>query len=250
MFKIVSVSAAFGALIAVVLSPAFLRWLHQTLGSRGPVVLPEDAVVDVAIVLGYALFRNGTPTEPLKGRVREGVELYLQGRARNLLFSGAHPGGVVAKRSEANVMREYAEEVLRDSRPGGGGAQGLLAAQRWFEEDKSTSTWENAVFSLDICRQKGWRSVAVVTSPFHQIRSEMVFRRLLREAEAASAARAARAAGAAEGSPPPPIKLYMAPAPYQPHKGWYAAPLDRLVDAWDWARELAALVYYAARDRL
>ncbi|KAG2440925.1 hypothetical protein HXX76_003778 [Chlamydomonas incerta] len=241
MFKIVSVSAAFGALIAVVLSPAFLRWLHQTLGSRGPAVLPNDAVVDVAIVLGYALFRNGTPTEPLKARVREGVELYLQGRARNLLFSGAHPGGVVAKRSEANVMREYAEGVLRESRAGGG-AQGLLATQRWFEEDQSTSTWENAVFSLRICREKGWRSVAVVTSPFHQVRSEMVFRRLLKEAEAASAA--------AGEPPPPPIKLYIAPTSYAPHVGWYAAPLDRLVDAWDWARELAALVYYAVRDRL
>ncbi|PNW80618.1 hypothetical protein CHLRE_07g325101v5 [Chlamydomonas reinhardtii] len=170
----------------------------------------------------------------------------MRGRARNLLFSGAHPGGVVMKRSEANVMRECAEGVLRDSRAGGG-AQGLLAAQRWFEEDQSTSTWENAVFSLRICRQKGWRSVAVVTSPFHQIRSEMVFRRLLRDAEAASAE---EAASVANGEPPPPIKLYMATASYTPHVGWYAAPLDRLVDAWDWAREVAALVYYAAQDRL
>ncbi len=57
--------------------------------------------------------------------------------------------------------------------------------------------------------RRRWRSVAVVTSPFHQIRSEMVFRRLLREAEAASAA---RATGAADGEPPPPaIKVSTAP---------------------------------------
>ncbi len=38
--------------------------------------------------------------------------LTAQGRARHLIFSGAHPGGVVAttKRTEANVMRELAEE--------------------------------------------------------------------------------------------------------------------------------------------
>ena len=41
----------------------------------------------------------------------------VQGRAAHLLFSGSHPGGSVAKLSEANVMRGYAEQLLGHEGP-------------------------------------------------------------------------------------------------------------------------------------
>ncbi|MDC1215688.1 hypothetical protein N8152_02545, partial [bacterium] len=43
---------------------------------------------------------------------------------------------------------------------------------------------ENAVFSLEECRRRGWRRVAVVTNRFHQWRAERTFRVAAREAEA------------------------------------------------------------------
>ncbi|KAG2493306.1 hypothetical protein HYH03_008442 [Edaphochlamys debaryana] len=229
----VAAAAVVGAVVAFALSHTGLRTLHGLLASRSP--LPPGKTADVAIVLGYALFRNGSLTEPLKGRVQAGVELFLQGRAQHLLFSGAHPGGGVTRVSEANVMQGYAEGLLRDMRGGGGAGGPDELVERWHQEDQSTSTYENALFSLDICRQRGWTRLLVVTSPFHQIRSELVFRKLVERTKA-------------EGGPA--IEVYMAPAPFVPHRDYPLPLLDRCVDAWDWARELLAVAYYAALGRL
>ncbi|GLC32983.1 hypothetical protein PLESTB_000383600 [Pleodorina starrii] len=250
MYKAALFSTA-GALLALALTPAGVRWLHGLLLARSP-PLPDDAVADVAIVLGYALFRNGSLTEPLKGRVRAGVEAFLQGRARHLLFSGSHPGGVVVRRTEANVMREYAEELMAER------GQAVLP-DRWFEEDASTSTYENALFSLEICRRKGWKTLLVVTSPFHQLRSDLVFRRLVSQttitpvgAEGSEAAAAGGPRGLAHdaGRGRQDIRVYIAPCEVVPHAGYFSPVADRLVDLWDWARELLALIYYFAKGRL
>ncbi|GFR47289.1 hypothetical protein Agub_g8976 [Astrephomene gubernaculifera] len=267
MLKIAVLSAAAGALLAFALSPACLRWLHGLLASRSP-PLPEDAVADVAIVLGYALFRDGSPTQPLKGRVAAGVDLLLRGRARHLLFSGAHPGGVVARRSEANVMRELAEELFMtnnqtnrnrhrtdctDPDDDDGNVEWKKVQDRLYEEDASTSTYENALFSLDICRQHGWTTLLVVTSPFHQVRSELVFRRLVNTVASSHGAAAGAASSSTAGGTDwglPTIKVYMARTAFVPHSGYFLPVFDRIVDLWDWARELLALVYYFAKDRI
>ncbi|GLI65520.1 hypothetical protein VaNZ11_009075 [Volvox africanus] len=252
MYKLALFSTA-GALLAVAVSHTYVRWLHALLGARSP-KLPEDAVADVAIVLGYALFRgfavaptrNGSLTEPLKGRVQAGVDAFRRGRARHLLFSGSHPGGVVVRRTEANVMREYAEGLMLSGRE-------AVPADRWLEEDASTSTYENALFSLAICQQKGWKTLLVVTSPFHQLRSELVFRRLVLELAAKDAA-AGRAktggmtAGRAEGSGA--MKVFMARTAMFPHAGYFSPLANQLIDLWDWARELLALAYYFLKGRL
>ncbi|GIL75836.1 hypothetical protein Vretimale_5549 [Volvox reticuliferus] len=244
MYKLALLSTA-GALLAVAVSHTYVRWLHALLAARSP-QLPEDAVADVAIVLGYALFRNGSLTEPLKGRVQAGVDAFRQGRARHLLFSGSHPGGVVVRRTEANVMREYAEGLM----PGGRQA---VPANRWLEEDASTSTYENALFSLAICQQKGWKTLLVVTSPFHQLRSELVFRKLVSElaAKGAAVGRAEAGemtAGRKEGSGA--MKVYMARTAMFPHAGYFSPFANQLIDLWDWARELLALAYYFMKGRL
>ncbi|EFJ43873.1 hypothetical protein VOLCADRAFT_106645 [Volvox carteri f. nagariensis] len=240
--------ALFVGLLAFALSPACLRWLHGLLAARTP-PLPKDAIADVAIVLGYALCRNGSLTEPLKGRVQAGVDAFLQGRARHLLFSGSHPGGVVVRRTEANVMREYAEQLMP-----AGEAAGW--AERWLEEDASTSTYENALFSLAICKEKGWKTLLIVTSPFHQLRSELVFRRLVSEATKAAAglagqeAASAGGAGLARKDEHLAMEVFMARAAMVPHAGYFSPLANRLVDLWDWIRELLALVYYYTKGRL
>lgn len=47
-----------------------------------------------------------------------------------------------------------------------------------------------------------------------------------------------------------PRKVVMARCEVVRHAGYFPAPMNRLVDLWDWARELLALVYYWAKDRL
>ncbi len=169
----------------------------------------DRKVTDYAVVLGYALESDGAPTETLKERVRAGVALYLQGKTKRLLFSGGHPGGGTERRgnkSEAQVMATYATEIMKEleeeeeerrGSEGGGGGNKNLGNWNDFElEEKSTSTRTNALFSIrqieeslfsgkhaagqeagegERGREREGGRVAIVTSPWHQLRSKHTF---------------------------------------------------------------------------
>ena len=117
----------------------------------------------------------------------------------------------------------------------------------WVLEESSTSTRENAVFSLEECHRRGWRRVAVVTNRFHQWRAERTFRTAAREA----AARAAEARTVVEG-----FQIFTAHMPAElelttqfPPPGWgFIARSRELWRAqWNVVREVAAIALYFAR---
>ena len=58
-----------------------------------------------------------------------------------------------------------------------GGSPTVAPRFHWVLEESSTSTRENALFTLEECRRRGWSRVAVVTNRFHQFRAERVFRK-------------------------------------------------------------------------
>jgi uncharacterized SAM-binding protein YcdF (DUF218 family) len=60
--------------------------------------------------------------------------------------------------------------------------------QMIWVEDRSTSTYENAVESTAILRERGIRRIALVTEGFHMWRAELCFRRLGLEVAAAPCA--------------------------------------------------------------
>ena len=176
--------------------------------------------LDAVVVLGYALARDGSPSAALEHRVRSAVREWdrasreeeederKSGRRRGvkLVFSGGHPGGGVRTRSEAAVMRSLASELLlqpseEERRIGGkGGERNTFSEEDWLLEEASTSTWENAVESLELLsrsfssspssssderegegrgegeqpkdrRPAALLSVSIATSPFHQRRA-------------------------------------------------------------------------------
>lgn len=93
------------------------------------VFLPSSPRVDAAVVLGYALRRDGTPTGALMRRVRAGVAVWGSRASRGrLVFSGAAPSaGSLAndkgqRPTEAAVMARAALLELD------GGAAGMAAA--------------------------------------------------------------------------------------------------------------------------
>ena len=126
-----------------------------------------------AVVLGFALDRAGRPSPPLEARVREGVQLLRAGRVDRLVFSGGHPGGGLRGGvSEAEVMKGFAEEAMAGALPRGAAVL----------ENRSTSTRENALFSLEALAEgggggSGVGEVVVVTSGFHQWRARRAFLR-------------------------------------------------------------------------
>merc|ERR1712130_769025 len=87
-----------------------------------------------------------------------------EGSVQYLVFSGGHPGGGIRGQSEAAAMETYAKEITSRFQP-----------ERWIIEDQSTSTRENALFSLRIAEDHQWKDVVVATNPFHQLRSRWVF---------------------------------------------------------------------------
>ena len=120
----------------------------------------------------------------------------------------------------------------------------------WLLEESSTSTRENAVFSLEECRRRGWRRVAVVTNRFHQWRAERTFRVAAREAEA-------REEGGESYGESDTFKIFTAEMPLElerttqfPPPGWGALVRGKelLRAQWNTVRETAAIALYFVRE--
>lgn len=131
-------------------------------GSRVAPRPVEAAVIDAVVVLGAALTEAGAAGPALRRRLAHGVEVWKQRDASYLLVSGGIVGPPPA---EAEVMRALAIELG-------------VPPERIVVEDRARNTFENAVYSGRIFRERGWRRLAVVTDAFHMPRALFVFRRL------------------------------------------------------------------------
>lgn len=102
--------------------------------------------------------------------------------------------------------------------------------------------------------ERPWRSIVIVTNPFHQWRARRTFARAIREAGLTPLEDGAAAAAAdadASSADDPALRLYVAAAPFDGHRGYPFPPLvDSLADLWDFAREVAAVCWYWARGWL
>lgn len=110
---------------------------------------PEES--DVIIVLGGEL--NGE-------RTRQGAELYRQGIAPKLMLSD----GTMMSWRTAAIEEMYDLAVL----------QGVDPADI-LKEEKSRSTYENAIYTKELMLELGMTSALVVTSDWHAQRSRYTF---------------------------------------------------------------------------
>ncbi|KAF6251770.1 DUF218 domain-containing protein [Scenedesmus sp. NREL 46B-D3] len=216
-------------------------WMHSLLSYSHKHPVPQGQQLDYGVVLGYALHKNGSCTQPLHSRVEVGLRLYQQGVVSRVIFSGAHPGAGLRGVSEAHAMVDHALSLAGQPPPAG----------RWLLEEQSTSTRTNALFSLDIIRQQHQQhqqqqsqqqrqqrqqgqqpsSVVLVTNPFHQLRSYLTFRK------------AAQQSGMD-------LQVYVAAAPFAGHCGYGHWLLDAAMDQVDFWRDVVALGYYGLRGWL
>jgi uncharacterized SAM-binding protein YcdF (DUF218 family) len=117
---------------------------------------PQDSLqkVDAIVVV------SGGDTD---ARISEGVKLYQQEWASKIVFSGAAAEGDV---SNALAMKRIAI------------VSGVVEDDILVEEEAKT-TVENANFTTKILNENGFKSIILVTSPYHQRRAYNQFRSAL-----------------------------------------------------------------------
>lgn len=115
---------------------------------------------DVIIVLGSGLNRNQTPGPSLRYRSQRAAELWHAGYAPTIICTGGYARW--ATRSEADGCAE----VLRNNG---------VPAEAIILEDRSRSTEENAVYSHEIMRARGWETAVVVSDGYHLLRATWIF---------------------------------------------------------------------------
>jgi vancomycin permeability regulator SanA len=152
--------------VAAVACVAAVNAIVLTGGDEGHV----DGPVDCALVLGGGVRDDGSPTDILRDRLDEALDLYRTGRVRKLLVSGDHR---TAAYDEPNAMRTFLE------------ARGVPAEDIFMDHagvDTYSSVWRaRHVF--------GARRLVVVTQRFHLSRALWCARSLGMEAEGHAADR-------------------------------------------------------------
>lgn len=103
------------------------------------------------IVLGAAV-QGKEPSPVFTERIRHGVDLYHQGMAPALLFTGGVGEGKLVSESAAG-----AELALKWGVP----ASGIL------KEEKSRTTQQNLGEAYAVMRAEGWKSAIIVSDPLH-----------------------------------------------------------------------------------
>ena len=120
-----------------------------------------QARFDTIIVLGCPANGDGGPSPVQMERVSEGVRQYRAGIAPMLIMTG---GAAHNRYVEAKVMAAIAR------------AQGVPATAI-LEESQAQNTIQNAYYSVQIMKARGWSSAEVVSSESHLPRASLIFAR-------------------------------------------------------------------------
>jgi uncharacterized SAM-binding protein YcdF (DUF218 family) len=120
-------------------------------------------MAEVIIGLGCN-FLNPENVRSMTARAQKAAQLYLQGEANKILFSG----GFNSRKdiSEARFMSELAMKAG-------------VPSKDIILEEQSTRTLENADLSKGIIDREGFSSLIVVTSPWHIRRAKFLFEKAM-----------------------------------------------------------------------
>lgn len=116
---------------------------------------------DAIIVLGVPAESNGAPSADQQAEVSEAVREYARGVASHIILSG---GAAHNEFVEAQVMAEVAR------------SQGIPASSL-VEEGRSQNTLENACYSMEIMKSRGWDSAEIIATDIRLPRAAYIFRR-------------------------------------------------------------------------
>lgn len=146
------------------------------------------------------------PTGELLERINAAVKIYQDGQVRYLVLTGRFPAFSVFK------LKQIALE------------QGV-PADRIITDDESEGTYQHARAVQAIARQKGWRSLILVTSPYHSRRAAWIFKKVLADDKIKVISRPAE------------------PAWFQA-EGWWRHDYSALEVRWEYKKLLFYYFYY------
>jgi uncharacterized SAM-binding protein YcdF (DUF218 family) len=130
-------------------------WAAAPLNAAAPLA-PADAIVVFAGGVGESGKAGGGTQE----RLQRAIDMYKAGYASHLVLSS----GYVYSFPEADLMRSAAIQ------------EGVPPAAISLEQ-RATDTHENVIYVDRIVRERGWRSLLLVTSPYHTRRALLVWRK-------------------------------------------------------------------------
>ncbi|QMT59535.1 YdcF family protein [Legionella sp. PC997] len=123
----------------------------------------ERKRADVILVLGAKAYRNNSYNLCLVARVKHAIDLYKANYAPKLLFSGGTD--VEDGINEAQTMKKIAISL-------GVPEKDILL------ESESTSTFQNLLYSKKLLQANQFKSIILVTEPFHAPRAILVAQKL------------------------------------------------------------------------
>ena len=125
-------------------------WIHWV-GERD-----QAAPADAIIVLGAAAY-DAVPSPVFKARIEHGLDLFGEGLAQTLIFTGGYGGGG-ARFAESQVARRYA---MRSGVP----ESAILI------ESTSQTTYQNLLEARRLMQEHGLHRAIVVSDPLHMARA-------------------------------------------------------------------------------
>ncbi|WP_208705032.1 YdcF family protein [Lysinibacillus fusiformis] len=155
--------------VLIVIAIVLYIWLGKEI-ERG-VEENADGSANYMIILGAKVKPGGVPSLSLKSRLEVAVSYLVKYPQVKVIVSGGQ--GPDEDRTEASVMRDYLE-------------QNGIDATRIVEEDQSTSTYENLVFSKELL-PKETKKITIVSNDFHLKRAKYLAESLDFEVDVVSA---------------------------------------------------------------
>lgn len=150
-------------IVLVFLCLFFAAYLFTLVYVANNAFVDSTKPADVILVLGTDPGKKDKVNPCLVTRMDYALELYKQGIAKKMIFSGGKLPGYRA--SEASVMESLAKERS-------------TSASAYFVEDKSASTFENLTFARRIMQENNLISAIIVTDPYHSPRAGLIAKKM------------------------------------------------------------------------
>jgi uncharacterized SAM-binding protein YcdF (DUF218 family) len=145
---------------ALLFIPGFLTLTAAGISGFG--LLDRIGRADLGVVLGNAVEVGGTPSWRLQGRLDKAIELYRAGYFPKILVSG----GIDWRGSnEAQVMADYL-------------VQNGVPREAVLLDEKGQNTYLTAVHTAALMRERGWKSVLVISQFYHVPRSRLALKKM------------------------------------------------------------------------